>query len=672
MIIDLANPLGGVVNIKMAPGMALNFIFNPGTDAMVNYSGKDLVFTFADGGQIILEDFYAQLNELPPLSIEGGEISASDFLFSFSESILPLTDAGRGTPPPIEPAVSGGGSGSDAYEDNPGNLVKGVDSLNALGSREFWGRQGSRGPVAEPTFNAKNEGPVGDGGHIPPAPPTPPAPPVPSGPGQPAGPSGFSARGVLYMSNDTAEGNFSFAALRGIMNGNQPEAQAVGINSGALVDVAAAFHGQQLHADYTFDGNSGTIACQLTPEGKAALAALHGEALYDYIIITVDGKPYNMQIVFTPKLDFDSAAHDAAAVQAGFDINAAHVLLAEWHSEKDSAGDTAIYNIHGGGGNTAVSFWDGSTVAFSGELRTQGGDDIVTLKGSTLGVENGNIDTGAGNDFVSTSQTQLEAWFGRLGAQFVYSGLGTESMRDTVLHTGAGDDKVNVGYYMGNSSIDGGDGNDSIVVGGMRTGSHINGGAGDDTITSSFTKEGSVIHGGAGNDHIQAGELTDSTVYGDAGNDDIYAGATSNSSIHLGGGNDTLHISGDIFDSTIHGGSGNDIISLGNGTHSNLTLVWGADDASGASPAKDMVEGFQVANDTIDIRSLLSDISQPTDSPDSLVSFKVDNGNTTINIHDHAGNTVQEITLNQVSLTHADPNVGTYDELAHQIKLLTS
>ena len=62
------------------------------------------------------------------------------------------------------------------------------------------------------------------------------------------------------------------------------------------------------------------------------------------------------------------------------------------------------------------------------------------------------------------------------------------------------------------------------------------------------------------------------------------------------------------------------------------------------------------------------------DSLNDLLSFTVDGGNTTIHISGADGSgghvAVQDITLTGVELSHVS-TVGSYDELSHQIHVIT-
>ena len=116
------------ITIPITPDMELEFGFDPGSETQMSRESDSLIFTFANGGQIILSDFYAQgVDELPVMNIQGAEIAAEDFLTSLGdESLLP---AAGPTAPPAGP--DSGGSG--LYGDNAGEFIDGIDSLGTLG-----------------------------------------------------------------------------------------------------------------------------------------------------------------------------------------------------------------------------------------------------------------------------------------------------------------------------------------------------------------------------------------------------------------------------------------------------------------------------------------------------------------------------------------------------------
>lgn len=87
----LQSPQQQIVIVPVTPNMKLEFGFNPGSETQLSRDGDNLIFSFEDGGQIILSDFYTHpAKELPILDIQGTKVSAEDFLESLgAESLLP-------------------------------------------------------------------------------------------------------------------------------------------------------------------------------------------------------------------------------------------------------------------------------------------------------------------------------------------------------------------------------------------------------------------------------------------------------------------------------------------------------------------------------------------------------------------------------------------------------
>ena len=138
----------------------------------------------------------------------------------------------------------------------------------------------------------------------------------------------------------------------------------------------------------------------------------------------------------------------------------------------------------------------------------------------------------------------------------------------------------------------------------------------------------------------------------------------------------------------IHGGDGDDFINLGNNLNQENILIWSkGDQGTVGHAAVDTIINFKLGDLTdadstndgniLDLRDLLSDVlgSSSSQSVNQLLSFKVDGGNTTININapsdtPDAAQPVQQIVLQGVAL---DDSKGTdYDALAQQILLITS
>ncbi len=161
--------------------------------------------------------------------------------------------------------------------------------------------------------------------------------------------------------------------------------------------------------------------------------------------------------------------------------------------------------VHGGGGvDRLVVDYASATASIIGTVVgiSDGGGHAVTFDG----VENFTINTGSGNDTITTGN----------GQNFLNTGDGDDTItvgngKDTI-DAGMGNDTVTAGD--GGNIIWGGYGNDTITAG---TGNdYINGGVGDDTMT-----------GGGGDDILDGGKGND-TISGGAGNDDLIGGKGTN------------------------------------------------------------------------------------------------------------------------------------------------
>ena len=233
------------------------------------------------------------------------------------------------------------------------------------------------------------------------------------------------------------------------------------------------------------------------------------------------------------------------------------------------------------------------------------------------------IYAGTGDDEVGGGSGNDQIW-GDAGADRLYGETGNDKMSG-----GAGDDQMGGGE--GDDEMSGDDGDDSI--GGGEGNDTLSGGDGHDDIWGDTGNDN--IDGGDGNDSIGGGEGRN-TLKGGAGNDDVYGG-DDRDMIEGGGGNDALNgsggndrISGDAGNDEIHGsdgddklmgGDGDDVLSAGEGRDwlrggagSDTFYLWDADDArdtlifgkaeSGRTLGTlDIVEGFQVGEDKIDLRA---------------------------------------------------------------------
>ncbi len=283
------------------------------------------------------------------------------------------------------------------------------------------------------------------------------------------------------------------------------------------------------------------------------------------------------------------------------------------------AGDDHIW---ADGGNDIVLAGDGNDVSSGGTGNDQmfggnGDDELWGDKGSdTIDGQDGNDDIGGaqGWDRLSGGVGDDCIW-GESGNDSLDGGIGNDMMGggkgDDITYGGAGDDKIFDDF--GSDFIDAGDGNDK--VGGGHGADTMLGGAGNDEIWDDYGND--KIDGGLGNDTLGAGRGFN-VIDGDAGNDKIHGGR--NAEI-LRGGDDSDEIHGNHGADIIEGGAGNDVINAGEGADIVMggigadkmtlwdnssavdTLVFAPGDTGTTASTVDIVEGFTIGEDKIDLRA---------------------------------------------------------------------
>ncbi|MDR1359648.1 MAG: hypothetical protein LBJ82_01590 [Deltaproteobacteria bacterium] len=126
---------GAKLVVSSSPGGQLHLGFDPGR-ATVSRQGSDLVFELEDGSEVVIASFFAVGNfGFPALRLPDGSLVAGmDF---FSGHDIDLTPAAGPRP----------ASGGTNYEDDPGELVSGLDRLEAL-EPSAWDRETQAAPSA--------------------------------------------------------------------------------------------------------------------------------------------------------------------------------------------------------------------------------------------------------------------------------------------------------------------------------------------------------------------------------------------------------------------------------------------------------------------------------------------------------------------------------------------
>lgn len=232
-----------------------------------------------------------------------------------------------------------------------------------------------------------------------------------------------------------------------------------------------------------------------------------------------------------------------------------------------------------------------------------GGDDNDTLNG---GDGNDILDGGAGNDTL-TGNSGNDTFVYTAGLDSVTdSNSGTELLRmgagidvnaisfsnvstyDTKIIVNASTDEVTISNLRSTNTsyrIESIEFADGFITSLHDYASWVNGTSGNDLIA--YTSAGETILGKGGNDTITAGGGNDD-VHGGSG-DDTISGEGGNDLLHGGEGNDTLY-GGDGLD-TLFGGGGEDVFVFETSTAFNNI---------------DVIKDFDIANDAIDLSSVLS------------------------------------------------------------------
>ena len=126
-------PQGGAqARFLAVPGVGIALLFNP-EDATLSRDGDNLVFSFTDGGNATIADYFSVNGHLVPnFFLPGG-------------AVVSLADLAQGTGLATafghaDMRLSSDSSGIGEYADGSGSLVSGVDRLGSLGT-DYWTRE---------------------------------------------------------------------------------------------------------------------------------------------------------------------------------------------------------------------------------------------------------------------------------------------------------------------------------------------------------------------------------------------------------------------------------------------------------------------------------------------------------------------------------------------------
>ena len=126
--VPVQNGVGAV--ISLVPGTILSLTFDL-AEVRAEMTGKDLVLSFAEKGDVTLENFAEwALDPASEVVLEDSSaVTAADIAALWDIDVLEPA-AGQSTP---------GSGGAGEYRDDPGTLLDGVDRLGTLGPRDFTG-----------------------------------------------------------------------------------------------------------------------------------------------------------------------------------------------------------------------------------------------------------------------------------------------------------------------------------------------------------------------------------------------------------------------------------------------------------------------------------------------------------------------------------------------------
>ncbi|SHN62829.1 type I secretion C-terminal target domain-containing protein [Desulfovibrio litoralis] len=292
---QLRNPKGQIVSISVIPNMELAFGFETGT-ALYSHEDNNLVISFADGGQIILENFYVQPADAMPKFVveEGTDMPAEQFLAQFNdETLLPAA----GPTANAQPATGADGSGLNAYLDNAGNLIDGVDRLNGLGNDQ-WSRntEVSESTIANVSYD--------DSGS------------EPTGPEQ----TPYDARAVMYTQDTTTPAGISFFGIKV----NSPQ------------DIEWKDPAFKNYFDINIDAN-GLLTLTLNQAGLDYVAANGTENIYGYITLKNDKGSFNVQVILNQNDDISSKDLNAEdpSKNGGYSLDKGGLKHGEWHQGQE-------------------------------------------------------------------------------------------------------------------------------------------------------------------------------------------------------------------------------------------------------------------------------------------------------------------------------------------------
>ena len=321
------------ISIPAEPKATIHLDFQA-DQATLERSGDNLVFSFADGGSIAIEGFYAQYDKtnLPEFAVDGKILPGSEFFNAFGPDLAPAAG----------PAAQAAERGARYNEHSDSSLASGLGHLDGAETPTLNVSAPAEIATLDPTL-AVTRGTglgaiAGPGSDI-------------SGPQGPSFPSGPFVRAVLYGNGQSGEyvsTNVFFAENNGTPSAvSASDLDFTGAAPWARFSVTVTLPDgwQNAWVDVAFDYTTGRLEFRLTPEGIAEMQRLGvtGKPLVDFIQITVldrgtgDTFNYNVELIATKDQEFDSAAHDSQ-----YGGNVALDNIGEFHQGQNGGGAYSI------------------------------------------------------------------------------------------------------------------------------------------------------------------------------------------------------------------------------------------------------------------------------------------------------------------------------------------
>jgi Ca2+-binding RTX toxin-like protein len=506
------------VRVVVTPGDNLRLDFNL-NDASGQIDGQDLILNFANGGQLVLVDFFLNYATANTALIAGNDqILLAQDLFGNLAALQNVQPAeGPGNNNPIDTPINGSGANFNPLdEDFTLPEIRSLDAPNTGSS--FNNFDFTR--FAFPANNNLADLGFGDGGN-----------------------GGSGTGGGNNPDPGTGGGNNP-----GTGGGNNPDPGTGGGNNPGT------------------GGNPdpGTIPVVNVPPPSAFPLFTPGNNTVDLNNVTAGN--------YFAETQYDARDGDDAVILPNTDAlaNAAGFIGNVFHggdgNDTITGGDRADI-IFGDGGNDILSGGNNIDVirGGGGDDTINGGNDYDELYGDG---GNDTINAGPGDSLIRGGEGN-DTITGGDGANTIYGDAGNDQIfgnRDIdYLYGGAGDDVI----YGGDEVVIGGSlvqnpglGNFDIIT---PPGDTILAGAGNDTVYGGTGDD--FIRGDAGNDILNGDDGKDK-IYGDAGND-IINGGNGDDLIYDGAGDDI-----------IRGGQGFDTIFLSSGADQ---VIWQAGDLAGSN-----------------------------------------------------------------------------------------